>query len=437
MILANTLSTVLTRNHALKSKFIIAVSGGKDSMCLLHACKNMELDIVAAHCNFMLRADESDADEAFVDQYCFREEIRLEKIRFNTKKESNTRRLSTQETARILRYEWFEELRVQHQADYVLTAHHGNDTVETFIINLLRGSGVKGLTGIPEKNGSVMRPLLGIFKNDIDLYASILAVPFRNDSSNESDLYTRNYIRHNVIPLFENINKQALQHILNTSSLLKENNELANELLDELTRKYTTKDEHVFSIDLSAITDLKFRKTALFFWLNPYGFNSTVIDDILLKHSTGKRWESDTHQAIYERGNINIVTLNSSVIGEQIFDHTLPADITFGNHSYAIDISAEKSENLIHDAFFIDASLVHFPVTLRPWKHGDRFTPLGMKNSKKLSDFFIDLKLSASQKKQAMIVESNNEIVAVIPHRVSDKFKLTDKTSHFLQIVIK
>lgn len=434
MNLANTLTTFLTRQHALESKFVVAVSGGKDSMCLLHACKKQGLNIVAVHCNFMLRAEESNADEDFVSRYCADEKIPLESIRFNTKEEAKNRKTSTQETARTLRYEWFEKIRLQHHADYILTAHHGNDNVETFLINLLRGTGIKGLTGIPEKNGFILRPILGVLKNDIDLYASAFAVPFRNDSSNESDLYTRNYIRHNILPLFENINNNALQHILDASFRLKENDDLAHELLSGLTHKYTSQNGHIFSIYMDAISDLKFKKTALFFWLNPFGFNSTVIDDILLANTTGKKWLSDTHQAIYERGKLHVAALDPSTINEQVCDLPLPSVITFGKDSYTIKILSEKPENLSPGTFYLDASLIKFPVKLRSWINGDSFTPLGMKNTKKLSDFFTDLKLDAFQKNQVMLLESNNEIIAVIPYRINEKFKLTDKTTYTLTI---
>lgn len=437
MNLANALTTILTRYNALESKFIVAVSGGKDSMSLLHACKNNGLNIVAVHCNFMLRADESNADENFVSQYCTNEGIALEKICFNTKTESKKRKLATQETARILRYEWFEKIRLQHDADYILTAHHGNDSIETFIINLLRGTGIKGLTGIPEKNGFILRPLLGVLRSEIDLYSSLYDIPFRNDSSNESDTYTRNYIRHNIIPLFENVNQKALQHVLDASLLLNESNELINDLLSKLTPEYTSQKSDVFSIHLDAIDHLTYKRTALFFWLNPYGFNSTIIDDILLTRHTGKWWQSDTHRAIYERGKLNIVVLDPLFIKDQSHQYPLPSIINFGKDSYAVKTLYEKPENFSMDTFYINATLIEYPLRLRSWKQGDSFTPLGMKNKKKLSDFFTDLKLDAFQKEQAMILESNDEIVAVLPYRISEKFKLTDKTLHIISLTHK
>ncbi|MES2691249.1 MAG: tRNA lysidine(34) synthetase TilS [Bacteroidota bacterium] len=437
MNLANALTTILTRYNALESKFIVAVSGGKDSMSLLHACKNNGLNIVAVHCNFMLRGDESNADEIFVSQYCKDQGIPLEKIRFDTKTESKKRKLATQETARILRYEWFEKVRLQHDAEYILTAHHGNDSIETFIINLLRGTGIKGLTGIPEKNGFILRPLLGILRSEIDVYSSLYDIPFRNDSSNESDTYTRNYIRHNIIPLFEDVNKKALQHVLDAALLLNESNELTNDLLSKLTPEYTSQKGDIFSIHLDAIDHLTYKRTALFFWLGPYGFNSTVIDDILLTRNTGKWWQSDTHRVIYERGKLNLVAIDPFIIKEQNHHYPLPPVINFGKDAYVIETLTEKPEKFSMDTFYIDAALMEYPVRLRSWNQGDSFTPLGMKNKKKLSDFFTDLKLDAFQKGQAMVLESNNEIVAVLPHRINEKFKVTDKTSHIITLTLK
>lgn len=221
MIIAELLKDFLNISSTIDQKFILAVSGGKDSMALVHLCKSENLNIVIAHCNFMLRGQESMDDEEFVRSYCTANQITFESIRFNTKTACEELGMSTQETARILRYDWFEKIRLQHHANYILTAHHANDLAETFIFNAARGSGINGLCGIPKKNGVVLRPLIMVSQNTINDYITAHQVPFRNDSSNLSDDYTRNFIRHHIIPKLIEVNNHAIEHIAKSTQILQ------------------------------------------------------------------------------------------------------------------------------------------------------------------------------------------------------------------------
>lgn len=431
---AHILYDYLQQKNRLNNRFIVAVSGGKDSMCLLHACVESGLDVIAAHCNFKLRGEESDGDEMFVMRYCADKNIPLVKTTFDTKQAASAKKLSTQEAARVLRYEWFEDMRVQYHADYILTAHHGEDSIETFLINLLRGTGIKGLTGIPKENGCIIRPLLSLLRSDIDAYASSSEIPFRNDSSNESDAYTRNYIRHYIIPLLKEVNSKALHHILEASSVLNETELLVNNLLETPTRKYTQQNGDVFSIHIDAIRQLPYKSTLLYRWLNPYGFNEVVINDLLAEHQTGKKWYSPTHQVIYERGYLSITAYAVTNCDELVFGSHLPDTIEFAGLSYSIRTLTDRPETFATDTLYMDGSRITFPVTIRPWKHGDTFIPFGMRQQKKLSDFFIDLKLNAIQKEQAMILESSQGIFAIAPYRISNHVKITRQTSRIIAI---
>jgi tRNA(Ile)-lysidine synthase len=434
---ANNFTAFLKTYDILNAPLIIAVSGGRDSMCLLHLCLSYQLNIVAAHCNFGLRDEESNDDEAFVVEYCKANNITIETIRFDTKKESELSGLSVQETARTLRYKWFEELRLKHGGEYILTAHHANDSIETLIHNMARGAGLKGMLGIPAKNGRILRPLSSCLVEDIKTYANVNGIPWREDSSNAKEHYTRNYIRHQVVPGLIHINSNAEAHLLQSMSFLKEADAIVHDYAISVMHRFTYRSDHVFRIKISELNTLSYARTLLFLWLEPYGFSTFVIDEIIKCKTTGASWFGKGFCAVYNRGELDIIPAPDDAVYATQFINTFPASVKFGMHSYLIKQSKGLPDRFEAGTLYLDASLIRLPLTVRQWKQGDVFIPLGMENNKKLSDFFTDLKLGMNEKKECVIIESASEIVAVAPYRINNKYRVSGSSSEVITVTLK
>lgn len=434
---ANNFTTFLEQHKASGKKLIVAVSGGRDSMCLLHLCLSHRLTVVAAHCNFGLRQNESDEDEAFVSEYCRKNDIPYETIRFPTRNEAGRHGLSIQETARMLRYEWFEQLRLKHEAAYILTAHHANDSIETFIHHLARGSGLKGMTGIPEKNGFILRPLLSWLRKDIDSYTVSNGLEWRDDSSNEKDDYSRNYIRHHIVPGLVRINSNAEAHLLHTMSLVQETSGLVSDYASLLRERFISGTDTQFEIRLHELRKLSYCRTLLVHWLAPYGFNPAMIEEMIRSHTTGAGWKGhEGYTAVYNRGILELMPDPPENLYPVHRVDELPAKIRFGRHSYLLSGTDQLPETFAGNSLYLDASRITFPIILRQWKQGDAFIPLGMKNRKKLSDLFTDMHLGMNQKKECMVVESGGEIAAVAPYRISEKYKLSNLSKEAIVITL-
>lgn len=434
MIVSNTLRESLDKYDALQGSFIIAVSGGKDSMALLHACSELKLNMIVAHCNFSLRGEDSIEDERFVREYCINHRIPFEVIRFDTKAESLKRKLSIQETARVLRYTWFEELRNTHGANYILTAHHANDLAETFFLNLLRGSGLKGLRSIPPLNGSVLRPFLYLPLSDIEEYIAQNKLLYREDRSNESDAYARNYIRHHVIPKLEHLNVRAIEHIIQATDFLSE----AVDLLADQTgdAAYATQYQNTLIIDFDKVLNLKYRHLLLFEWLSPFGFTSNTIREMGRSTAlrSGSKWLSPTHVAFLDRGKLIVKEQTNEKPLPISFPENLPCVLNIGQYEYRIEETERIPELFKEGTLYLDKDLLALPARLRPWQTGDTFVPLGMKGEKKVSDFFIDAKISVPDKEQAVILQDQKGVAAVIPYRISDTKKIQANTKRVISI---
>jgi tRNA(Ile)-lysidine synthase len=418
-----------------KLKYIVAVSGGIDSMVLLHLCKAANLSIVAAHCNFSLRGDESLGDENFVRDFCTSNQIPADFICFNTKKISEELGKSTQETARILRYNWFDELVTKYQADYILTAHHANDLAETFLFNLVRGSGIKGLSSIPGVNSNIIRPMLMQTQHVIRDYASIYQIPFRTDSSNLSDDYSRNFIRHHIIPKLTEVNQQAIEHIASSTQILKEAQQIIDDKINDLKTLFYDVKNNVTHINIRTLKNLSYYPTILHTWLNPMGFNSTQINEILSSNlDSGKEWLSSSHQLIFNRDELLIRSNESNSENQLIFESNIPDVFSFNGYNFHVDSPGKDSVNFDETSFYFDADKLQFPLTIRSWLSGDFFRPLGMKNNKKLSNFFIDKKINLFQKSKSVVIRADKNIVAVLPYQIDDKYKITADTKQVLRI---
>jgi tRNA(Ile)-lysidine synthase len=424
----------LNAHNAQNSTLIVAVSGGKDSMTLLYTLQQLQLNIIAAHCNFKLRGDESDGDELLVETYCRNNNIRLEKIAFNTTQEAQQRNLSIQETARTLRYNWFEEIRVQHHADYILTAHHANDVAETFLHNLARGAGVKGLGGIPAKNKTVLRPMLSILTSSINEYVTQNEIPYRDDSSNANDKYTRNFIRHHVIPLLQNVNTKAIEHINHAAKILNETQIIMDEFLRGKASMYYSLTNDILTIKLHPLKKEPYAYTLLYSILCEYHFNTDTINDMLQTTTSGKKWLSKTHVAYLNKAELLINPIESYQHPIQLSFNEIPHEVNFGKNTYQFKILEDTPTLFETNKLYIDYEAINFPLLLRTWQTGDKFAPLGMKNSKKLSDFFTDLKLSEFQKRTCMVMACENKILAVAPYRIDNKAKTNEFTRKTLII---
>ena len=419
-----------------EGKLLIAISGGIDSIVLTHLCHQIKLNFSLTHCNFNLRGDESDADEAFVLELAenFNVEVFIES--FNTETYAKENKLSTQMAARELRYNWFDELAEQLDFDYILTAHHADDNLETFLINLSRGTGLDGLTGIPEINDNIVRPLLPFSREGIEDYAKENNLKWREDSSNESTKYLRNKLRHDVIPTLKEINPKFLQNFNKTQGFLQESKAIIDDRIDNVSEEIITEiTQREIHFNSSKIQELSNPKAYLFELLNDYGF--TEWNDVfnLLDVQSGKQLFSKTHRLVKDREVLILTEINSEVKDSiSITETDNQVDTPFGILSFETNQQIDKSNK---STVFVDKDLLKFPLKVRKWEEGDYFYPFGMKGKKKLSKFFKDEKLSLVSKENTWLLCSNNEIVWIINQRPDNRFRVTENTKNILKISLQ
>jgi tRNA(Ile)-lysidine synthase len=413
-------------------KLLLAVSGGIDSMVLVDLCSQSKLDFAVAHCNFQLRGKESDEDENFVRLQMGKLQVPMFIERFDTKTFADQQKLSIQVVARNLRYEWFYSLLANHNFDYILTAHHLDDSLETFLINFTRGSGIEGLTGIPEQNDKIVRPLLVFSRKEIEVYAVDNQIPWREDSSNASDKYLRNKLRHEVIPVLKELNPSLLSSFENTVLHLKQTQSLADDAVNHLYQTVVNEEEHHTVIDLKKLLQHANYKAYLYQWLQPFGFSDWTAVYDLLEAQSGKQVLSDSHILLKNRG-VLLLFPKQTKISEEVYwiakeqtDVKVPLKMNFCNVS---DISNQTS-----NVIFVDEALLQFPLTLRRWQEGDVFQPFGMTGKKKLSKFFKDEKYSLWDKANAWLLCSDDKIVWIVGKRADERFKATANTTKILKI---
>lgn len=410
----------------------MAVSGGIDSMVLVHLCHQLNLDFAIAHCNFQLRGVESNQDEAFVTHQAELLKIPIFIERFDTQTFAEQQKMSIQVVARNLRYDWFYSLLANHNFDYILTAHHLDDSLETFLINFTRGSGIEGLTGIPEQNDKIVRPLLVFSRKEIDTYADENQITWREDSSNATDKYWRNKLRHDVIPVLKALNPSLLSSFENTVLHLKQTQSLAEDAVKSLNQTVVTEEKHHTVIDLKKLLKYANYKAYLFEWLRPFGFSDWTAVYDLLEAQSGKQVLSESHILLKNRNSLllfpKLAKTNEEVywITKDQSEVKVPLKMSFCNVS---DIS-NQSSNVI----FVDEDMFQFPLTLRRWQEGDVFQPSGMTGKKKLSKFFKDEKFSLLDKANAWLLCSENQIIWIVGQRADERFKVTANTTKILKI---
>ena len=410
------------------SKLLIAISGGIDSVVLAHLCSQLNLNFSLCHCNFNLRGQESDDDEAFVTSLAKTLKTPVYTTSFETEKYATKNKVSIQVAARDLRYTWFYKLLDANQYDYVLTAHNTNDNLETFIINLTRGSGLEGFTGIPPVNQKSVRPLLAFSRDDITLFAIKNGIVWREDRSNASIKYVRNKVRHKVIPILKELNPHVLESFQNTIEYLNESQSIINDAVKNITANVVSYKNDVLKISCKEIEKLSNKKAYLYQLLQAYGF--TAWNDIvdLISAQPGKQVFSDTHRLLKDRNFLILTTINKSqsikgpiLIDQKVSEITNPIKLTIQNTD---DYTSKNKEQII-----IDKDLVNYPLSLKKWHHGDAMYPTGMIGSKKISQLFKDNKLSLLDKEKIwMLTDAKDHIIWVIGLR-QDRRYLANKTS--------
>jgi len=420
-----------------ESKLLIAISGGVDSIVLAHLCYKLDLNFALAHCNFNLRGDESDTDQNFVLDWA--ESLGLEVFieHFNTTAYAQDHKISTQMAARELRYKWFDDLMSQLHFDMVLTGHHADDNLETFLINFIRGTGLDGLTGIPAINEQVVRPLLPFSRATIEAYATTHKLSWREDSSNASTKYLRNKLRHDVVPILKDINPQLLQNFNHTITCLQDSKSIVNDRVEAVSDQIITDvSDFEIRLDISKIKQLNQPKAYLFELLKDYGF--TEWNDImhLLDAQSGKQVLSETHRLIKDRDYILLSDINPEqdrgIITISDCDDKIKTPIG--------TLFFEKVTEMVDcgpHVIYVDCKKLKFPLTLRYKQEGDYFHPLGMKGKKKVSKYFKDEKMSLLEKEQTLLLCSGDYIIWVVGKRADARFKISDKTKIFTKIELK
>lgn len=431
-----------------KDYLLIAVSGGVDSAVLCELCYQAGYDFAIAHCNFQLRDEESERDEQLVRSISEKYKADFFVKKFDTQSYAEEHKISIQVAARQLRYHWFNELLESieskgpavHQSAYVLTAHHADDNIETVMMNFFKGTGIKGLHGIAPKQNKIVRPLLFAKKDELLLFAKENNIFYAEDSSNITDKYTRNYFRNQLIPSLQKIYPDVKDNIKNNIERFKDVETLYNQAILFHKKKlleYKDNEVHIPVLKLQKSEPLH---TIVYEIIIEYGFTAHKTGDVinLLKSESGKSVSSATYNIIRNRKWL-IITPKINNKAAHIVIQQNDKKMEFENGW--LSIKKYSSETLKHATVATSATLdkknIHFPLLLRKWKKGDYFYPLGMQKKKKLSRFFIDQKISISDKEKIWVIESNKKILWVIGLRIDDRFKLTNQTKDILQIDFK
>tara|TARA_B100000767_G_scaffold267230_1_gene285671 strand:+ start:4195 stop:5499 length:1305 start_codon:yes stop_codon:yes gene_type:complete len=409
-------------NNFCDQKLLLAFSGGLDSRVLLYLLHQNKIPFSVTHCNFGLRADASEKDAVFCASLCEQLKIPFYTKKFETKKIADHNKISIQMAARDLRYSWFNELKDQYGFTHVLTGHHLDDQLETFLINMGRGTGLKGLRGI--STDTILRPLLPFSKNTIKLFAKENKLEWREDCSNSKDDYLRNHIRHHVIPQLKVSNENLLQQVALTIDNLSLAQEALAGILDNFKQKHFITEKEIVSINILEINKLTPADYFLHALFSSYGFNNLIDLKSLLEAQSGKHLISQSHRLIRDRKVLLLSPLKSELISEEIY-WTPDKNLT-----NPIKVSIEKSSSVDPNTVVLDASMLKYPLMLRKFREGDYFCPAGMRGKKKLSKFFKDQKYTLIDKESQWLLCSGEEIVWVIGQRVDLRFAETLETTN-------
>jgi tRNA(Ile)-lysidine synthase len=418
-------------------KVLLAVSGGIDSVVMCELFYQAGFPFAIAHCNFQLRGDEADKDEKFVLALAAKYNAEFFAKKFDTQNYAAGKNISVQEAARELRYNWFEKLKHEKKMMFIATAHHLNDNIETILFNFIKGTGIRGLRGIKERNGNIIRPLLFATRNEIENFSRENNLQWREDDSNINDKYTRNKIRHQIIPLLKEINPSLEHTIAERIELLTQiENQYERELANSNKQLFLARGNDVY-ISLAKLAKTKNAKTVLFEYLKNYGFTAAQAADVLLaiNAAPGKEFISKEARLIRERKFFILTSLANKKFSIQ-FLHRGDSETKAGDKKISIQRTgpiAEKNQNT--NVVLVDEAKIEFPLVVRKWKAGDYFYPFGMgMKKKKLKKFLTDIKIPVHEKEDVWIIESNKRIVWVVGYRLDERFKIATGTTTALRI---
>lgn len=423
-----------------KQLYLVALSGGADSVALLLALKKLGYNIEAAHCNFHLRGEESDRDEDFCKKLCHKLDIKLHLAHFDTQTNASLHGISIEMAARNLRYNYFEALLKDINASAVCVAHHKDDSAETLLLNLVRGTGIEGLTGIKSKNNRIVRPFLCVRRNEIINYLEQQKQSFVIDSSNLVNDVQRNKIRLDVMPLLQTINPLVVEHLNQTGEYVEEATAILNTTLEQMQdRVVLLKTEEQTIVDIERLEKEQSSNYLLWYILKNYDFNTAQIKQISygLKTSVGRVWESATHALTINNNKIIVEPLFTCdskeyrLIEEGLYHLNSKLSIEIKQEPYSIDNGFSKDSKDV----WIDADKVVFPLSIRLIKEGDRMIPLGMKGSKLISDMLTDTKVSYfDRQRQYVLLNNDQQIIWLVGRRIDDRYKITSFTKTVLKI---
>lgn len=412
--------------HYQQKAFLLAISGGVDSMVLLQLCIQLKIHIEVAHINYHLRAENSDADEALVTKICAQNHIPIHIYHTDFKQSKNK---NIQTWAREIRYDFFHKIRKERKIDYIMTAHHLNDQLETFFIHLMRGTGIRGLCGIPNAENKIIRPLLNFSKKEIYDFALQNAIPFREDESNTKNIYQRNFLRNEIIPQLEKIQPMFLDNFRQTLGHLQATQKAMKTLIEEKRNTISQEKNEQISLDKDALQ--KMDALIQYEILKPFGMqNSTEIEKIF-HAETGAIFMTQTHKILINRNEILIQKNTTPPHAERIF---IPKNHT---NAYEINLFHSTTEEKSTQQWHFDASQISFPLELRPRKEGDRFQPKGMKGTKLVSKYLKDEKINQFDKEKCRVLcDASGKILGVLPYRQDGDFSIKElENPHRMTII--
>jgi len=421
-----------------KDKLLLAVSGGIDSIVLCELCKQTKFDFEIVHCNFQLRGEESERDEKFVRQLGEKYEVEVKIKKFDTEKFAEENKMSIQETARVLRYEWFDELVNPPFNTYLLTAHHANDNAETLLMNFCRGTGLHGLTGIPVSYGNIRRPMLCFTRDEVVQFAKENNLEFVEDSSNLSIKYTRNLFRHEIIPSISKVYPQVNENLNDNINRFKEIEKLYKLSVSDIKKKLVKEKGSEWHIPVKQL--MAYNNRALIYEvITDFGFTEKQIDEVikLSESDSGKYLDSPTfNYRIIKHRHWFIISSVNSAESRMIIIEEKDKTVLFEQGMIEIERlqTANHKPQTTNQIACLDSKEIIFPLILRKWKTGDYFYPLGMMKKKKLSRFFIDQKLSKTEKEKTWVIEMDKKIIWVVGKRIDERFKVTEQTKSILKI---
>ena len=408
------------------SKIVLAISGGIDSICLADLLIRSGYNIEFAHCNFNLRGKESDEDLAFVQQLATKYTVPFHTTSFSTNQYATEEKISLQMAAREQRYAWLEKIRKNISADYIAVAHNYDDNIETFLINIIRGTGIKGMLGINNKNKYVVRPLIFATRDMIVNYVNKYSLEYREDSSNISDKYLRNNIRHNLVPLLKEMNPSISKTISREIDILDKVYYIYKNSIQSDLDRIITKHKAGFKILKNHLAALSPPEVYIYEVFHKYGFNDIESIAKAINKGSGLRFFSSSHQLLIDREYLFLEPIDDSIQESCCIEKNIACIDAPLKMQFAISNLLSYDSN--QDIAYLDKDKLIFPLKIRKWEDGDKFIPLGMDSFKKISDFFIDIKLDVFSKEKVFILCSGKDIVWIIGYRIDDRYKITSKT---------